>query len=287
MHNIGFVYILTNPFMPNLVKIGHTGLLAEDRANDLFTTGVPAPFTVEYRATTSFYIQVENRAHEILSDRRVNKNREFFAVSVKEAIEAVRFSAIDAAGIASWKTTQSYALQSGDRLALNLESGQSFVHIFYRDEHSLITGAAEPLDIYQAHSNGDLLEIFATDSVSHVAGFTDGHFEGASDPVPYIDRERKIVNGMINGRERLLAGERLVWLPSPEQAKSQSPVVFDARDHCQIVSRTWSPKISPDGLPMLLNAFTHAEMPPELVQAVMNGCFSPNTVHFRTLIAAS
>ena len=258
--------------MPGLVKIGHTGRLAEDRADDLFTTSVPVPFSVEYRATTSRPIKVERRAHALLHTQRVNRRREFFSVSVDDAIEAVRLSAVEVAGIESWERPEPHTLQTGDRLALNLERGQSFVHIFYRN---FLREEAEPLDIYQAHSNGDLLEIFATDSASHVAGFADGDFGGTCDPVPYLDREGKAANGMINGRETLLPGERLVWLPSPEQSKSQMPVVFEARHHCQMISRTWSPKMSPEGFPLLFNAFTHGEMPPELVLAVKNALALP------------
>jgi len=39
MHEVGFVYVLTNPYyVSGLVKIGETGLLAEDRAKKLFTS---------------------------------------------------------------------------------------------------------------------------------------------------------------------------------------------------------------------------------------------------------
>lgn len=274
-HTIGFVYVLTNPFMPDLVKIGYTGLLAEDRADALFTTSVPAPFLVEYRSMTSRPRKVEFRSHALLRTQRVNKRREFFRVSVSEAIEAVRLSAVDIAGIESWEKFEPHILDVGDHLALNLEHGQSFVHIFYSDMSKLHMGRAEPLDIYQAHSNGDLLEIFVAASPSHVAGFASGDLGGTSDPVPYLDREGKAVNGMINGRETLLPGERLVWLPSPDKSNIQVPVIFEAREHCQMISRTWSPKMSPDGIPLLFNAFMHGAMPHELVQAVKNALALP------------
>lgn len=275
MKEIGFVYVLTNPSMPGLVKIGRTGRLAEDRAKDLFATGVPEPFVVEYRALTSRPADVEACAHATLHQKRVNKRREFFSVSVDEAIEAVRLSAIEAAGINSWESNDPHNLREGDRLALNLESGQSFFHIFYKDMGSLIANEADVLDIYQAHSSGDLLEITATVSAGHAAGFADCDPGGSTDPVPYLDRERKAVNGMMNGRERLSPGERLVWLPAPEQAKFQAPVVFESETYCQLVSRTWSPKTSPEGFPLLLNIVTHDVMPPESVRAVRNALALP------------
>lgn len=42
------VYILTNPSMPDLIKIGKTEKTAPERAEELYTTGVPTPFEVVY-----------------------------------------------------------------------------------------------------------------------------------------------------------------------------------------------------------------------------------------------
>ena len=40
---MGCVYILKNPAMPDLIKIGHTKRTARERANELYTTSVPEP----------------------------------------------------------------------------------------------------------------------------------------------------------------------------------------------------------------------------------------------------
>ena len=45
---MGCVYILKNPAMPNLIKIEHRKRTARERANELYTTGVPKPFEVIY-----------------------------------------------------------------------------------------------------------------------------------------------------------------------------------------------------------------------------------------------
>jgi len=45
----GIVYLLTNPFMPGLVKIGMTAQEDIDkRMKELYTTGVPVPFECRY-----------------------------------------------------------------------------------------------------------------------------------------------------------------------------------------------------------------------------------------------
>ncbi|MBL4747578.1 MAG: GIY-YIG nuclease family protein [Magnetovibrio sp.] len=48
-HTNGFVYIMSNPSMPGLLKIGCTTRTPEERANELHqATGVPGKFTVEW-----------------------------------------------------------------------------------------------------------------------------------------------------------------------------------------------------------------------------------------------
>ena len=44
--NEGIVYVLTNPAMPKLVKIGKTGRGVETRLNDLYTTGASLPLVL-------------------------------------------------------------------------------------------------------------------------------------------------------------------------------------------------------------------------------------------------
>ena len=145
--SVGFVYVLTNPAFPDLVKVGETGLLAEDRAKDLYATGVPEPYQVAFVAMTSHRRRVETRAHERLGDRRPNRDREFFRVTADEAIEAVRLAMVEGAGITSWHGPQRHHLQSGDRLALALEAGQTFALISYPDMGDLLAGRAKIIDL--------------------------------------------------------------------------------------------------------------------------------------------
>ena len=47
----GFIYIMSNPAFPNLLKIGKTSKdPTSNRINELNTTGVPYPFRCEYYA---------------------------------------------------------------------------------------------------------------------------------------------------------------------------------------------------------------------------------------------
>lgn len=271
-HKVGFVYVLTNDLMPGTIKVGLTSWLPEDRAKGLYTTGVPVPFEVAFRATTSRPKDVEHKAHELLRDSRVSGQREFFRVPVDEAIEAVRLAMVEVAGIASWSSSKPYTLRSNDRLALTLGRGQVFALLYYEN---IFATRAEAIDFWEAKSDGDLLEIFGSKSAKHVAGFSDDDPGGADDPVPYLNRTSTVANGMIYGRERLTPGERLVWLPTQEQSKLQSSVIFEASDYCQIISRTWSPTRGPHGLPRLFNEISHDELWPAAVRAIRDACALP------------
>ena len=82
----GYVYILTNPAMPGLIKIGKTRLNPTDRAAQLHTTGVPRGFQVEYACHTSDPEAVEQAMHVAFGPRRVNDRREFFEIEPEHAI---------------------------------------------------------------------------------------------------------------------------------------------------------------------------------------------------------
>jgi T5orf172 domain len=86
----GFVYVLTNPSMPGMVKIGCTTRSVADRCGELNSaTGVPSPFVVETYFESSEPEMDEAQVHKRLQSERV-EGREFFRVSVPEAIQAIR-----------------------------------------------------------------------------------------------------------------------------------------------------------------------------------------------------
>lgn len=84
----GYVYILSNKSMPGLVKIGRTSRSAKSRASELYQTGVPTPFSVEWEVFSPDSILLEQSVHTDLSKHRVSASREFFSI---EKYEAIRF----------------------------------------------------------------------------------------------------------------------------------------------------------------------------------------------------
>lgn len=85
------VYILTNPAMPGLVKIGRTDNTdANIRIAQLYTTGVPVPFTLEYACKVSNPDEVERALHIAFGPQRTNPKREFFNIEPEQAIAILR-----------------------------------------------------------------------------------------------------------------------------------------------------------------------------------------------------
>jgi len=87
----GIVYVLSNPSMPGIVKIGQTSRKIDERLRELSTsTGVPQPFSREALFSSSNPIKDEQKIHNNLSAARVSDNREFFRLSPKDAVDAIR-----------------------------------------------------------------------------------------------------------------------------------------------------------------------------------------------------
>jgi len=84
----GIVYLLTNPVMPGLVKIGMTAQEDIDkRMKELYTTGVPVPFECQFacRVKKSDCVKIEKALHTAFEPQRINANREFFRINVGQA----------------------------------------------------------------------------------------------------------------------------------------------------------------------------------------------------------
>ena len=88
------IYILTNEYMPGLVKVGYTTTSVEQRMMELYrgNTSVPHPFHCFYAAVVNNAKSVEKKLHDAFGDHRVPSNREFFKISphrVKAALDLV------------------------------------------------------------------------------------------------------------------------------------------------------------------------------------------------------
>ena len=92
----GFIYIMTNPSLTNMVKIGYAKDV-ETRRKQLSTTALPTEYEVYATYETSGNLE-DKKLHKMIDnlnpDLRVTSNREFFVMSPKEAFELLEAIAV-------------------------------------------------------------------------------------------------------------------------------------------------------------------------------------------------
>lgn len=92
----GIIYILSNPAMPGIIKIGKT--IQEDvktRMQQLYQTGVPLPFECVYAASVNNVDEVEKALHLAFNPNRLNPKREFFEIEAIQAIVIIKLLQIE------------------------------------------------------------------------------------------------------------------------------------------------------------------------------------------------
>lgn len=92
----GFLYVLINPSMPGLTKVGKTTRDPSDRVTELSSaTGVPSPFMLAFQQPVGECDVAERWVHQELERRgfRLSDNREFFNAPLHEIIQTVTKSA--------------------------------------------------------------------------------------------------------------------------------------------------------------------------------------------------
>lgn len=92
----GYIYIMTNPCLQNMVKIGYA-VDVEARRKQLSTTALPYEYEIYATYETSGNLE-DKKLHKLIDnlnpDLRVSKNREFFVMKPQEAYELLEAIAI-------------------------------------------------------------------------------------------------------------------------------------------------------------------------------------------------
>jgi len=83
----GYVYVLSNPSMPGIVKIGRSMHGGTGRAEAFYRndTGLPTPFDLEFEVLVDDCHALERDVHVELADWRANPQREFFRLDADSA----------------------------------------------------------------------------------------------------------------------------------------------------------------------------------------------------------
>lgn len=86
---LGYIYVLSNPRMPGLLKIGFTSRSIDERVQELNSaTGIPAPFVVEAFFPSSSPDQDEQAVYQGLGSHRVER-REFVELALEDALARI------------------------------------------------------------------------------------------------------------------------------------------------------------------------------------------------------
>jgi hypothetical protein len=87
----GWLYVLRNPELRHaLLKIGMTRRAPFDRAEELgASTSIPGKFEILYFVHVGDARTAEQYAHDLLSDVRYDRSREFFATSIQRAVRTL------------------------------------------------------------------------------------------------------------------------------------------------------------------------------------------------------
>ena len=94
--NKQIVYVLTNPAMPGLIKIGKTTQTEIDgRMKQLYSSGVPVPFECVYACNVKDASKVEQSLHFAFGESRINPNREFFKIDPERVIAILKLLKVD------------------------------------------------------------------------------------------------------------------------------------------------------------------------------------------------
>jgi len=83
----GWVYIISNKAMPDMIKVGYSTKDPRERANEL-GTGSPYPYQVEYEILVDNPRKIEKLSHDILSF--VNEGKEWFRCDISVALRAIK-----------------------------------------------------------------------------------------------------------------------------------------------------------------------------------------------------
>ena len=85
---IQYVYILSNPSLPSLYKIGYTANSIEERMEQLYSTGVPTKFELEFCIEVANGLGTEQHFHKLFS--QFHHGKEFFKLPLAKLIKILK-----------------------------------------------------------------------------------------------------------------------------------------------------------------------------------------------------
>jgi len=134
---LGFIYIMSNPAHPGLLKIGQTSKDPLVRRKELSTTGVPEEFVIEYQALVSDYRRQEKYIHQKLSKVRHSDKKEFFETARSFPLGINRLTGDRIVRVAMGTDDDYTLICTGD------VNENAYVQILHADNAQLVSAAKE------------------------------------------------------------------------------------------------------------------------------------------------
>jgi len=209
----GWIYLITNPAMPGLVKVGYSMKDPTIRAKDLAGTGMPHAYVVAYEALVSDPYVVEQKVHSLLERHREGK--EWFRCDIARAHQAI----LQVAASAIMFDTM-HAPPSG-------ELGRTGKEAFAAWERQLATRPADALaNLNKAIELGYppaielALPIFASDPALNTEGFD------------LIDLKRTLFNSYVAAGDR---GSAASYFEAACYLDGDEDLPIEANEHKRLV----------------------------------------------------
>jgi hypothetical protein len=249
----GSIYILKNPALrENMLKIGRTEGTPQKRARQLFTTGLPDEFIVSYEEDVPDCVLAEKLVHEKLDKYRYNPKREFFVLSLQEAISAVQ----EVIQREIYQNAKSYTkgfhrLNENMTLRWLLQDQDVIMQVRYR---SMFDTDPDIIDIWQAKDRDQLL-------------ITNRKCDDPSDLA-----KDKSINGYISEVIDIYPGDRIVWVgkrqanPLMKQADYTTLSILNSHSYAKMVGFLNQIEIHPGGFPIPFGELSEHQ-PAQLMQA--------------------
>ena len=90
-NNAGWLYVISSPSLPNMVKIGCTRRLVPTiRVKELSSSSLPYAFRTHGFVFSDNCFELETQMHHYFDDKRVAPDREFFYITPQEAISVLK-----------------------------------------------------------------------------------------------------------------------------------------------------------------------------------------------------
>jgi len=128
----GYLYVLVNPSIPGLAKVGKTTREPADRVTELSSaTGVASPFILLYQQPVADCDKAEQWVHDALTSRgwRYAPNREFFSAPSHEIVSLVFQAAQVVGGLEPQQSSANPAVADDTPTSAQISEGERLANL--------------------------------------------------------------------------------------------------------------------------------------------------------------